>query len=77
MVISKQDDIERRRSSGRVPGGGRAYMTTGNSVCVNVTREVCLGCVRGLLFCVWLCAGARCVSGPVRACVLSVVEIYR
>ena len=43
-------------------------------MCVSV-RSVCLVCVRVLLFCVWFCASARGVSGPVRACVLSEVEI--
>ena len=55
-------------------------MTRGRSrtvlLCVSV-RSVCLVvCVRVLLFCVWFCASARGVSGPVRAfCVLSEVEI--
>ena len=41
-------------------------------------REVCLSgaFVRVLLFCVWFRASARGVSGLVRACVLSEVEIW-
>ena len=35
-------------------------------------REVCLGCVRGLLFCVWLCAcvpvSSLCVGSGPRVC---------